>query len=88
MNTMYGTSGGLDVDTSMNVLMADGATPIAGLYAGGQDTFGVIQSPDQNYIGYGGVCQGWQVLTGRLMGENAAKYVYENFGLLSQAGKE
>ena len=88
MNAMYGTSGGLDVDTGMNVLMADGTTPIAGLYAGGQDTFGVIQSPDQNYIGYGGVCQGWQVLTGRLMGENAAKYVYENFGLLSQAGKE
>ena len=85
MNVMYGTGGGLDVDTNMNVLASDGVTPIAGLYADGQDSFGVIQSPERNYIGYGGVCQGWQVLSGRISGEAAAKYVYENFGLLSQA---
>ena len=84
---MYGSGGGLDVDVNMNVLLDDHVTPIYGLYADGQDSFGVIESPDVNYIGYGGVCQGWQVLSGKVSGEAAAKYVFENFGLISAVEK-
>jgi len=58
-------------------------TPIKGLYALGQDSFGVIQNNEKNYCPYGGPCQGWQVLSGYISGKHAAEYVYENFGLVS-----
>ncbi|MBR2836078.1 MAG: FAD-binding protein [Coriobacteriales bacterium] len=83
MNVPYGGGGGLDVDVEMRALKEDG-TPINGLYIGGQDSFGVVNNPEKNYIGYGGVDQGWHVLTGKLTGENAAEYVYAKQGLLSQ----
>ena len=83
MNVPYGGGGCFDVDTQIRALKEDHVTPINGLYIGGQDSFGVLNNPDKNYIGYGGVDQGWHVLTGRLMGENAADYVFNNFGLVN-----
>ena len=82
MNVPYGGGGCFDVDTQIRALKEDHVTPINGLYIGGQDSFGVVENPDKNYIGYGGVDQGWHVLTGRLMGENAAEYVFAKQGLL------
>lgn len=84
MNVPYGGAGVFDVDTQLRALKDDHETPIGGLYIGGQDSFGCLGSPEANYITYGGVDQGWHILTGRLMGENAADYVYGNFGLLSE----
>lgn len=84
MNVPYGSGGCFDVDTHMNALKDDHETPINGLYIGGQDSFGVTQSPEKNYITYGGVDQGWHILSGRTMGLSAAEYVYNNYGLLSE----
>ena len=76
MPAMYGSGGALDVDAQLRVLKTDGETPINGLYAVGQDSFGVLQSDEKNYIGYGGVCQGWVITSGRVSGLNAAEYVF------------
>ena len=70
----YGTCGGLDIDVNMNVLKTDG-TPIANLYAIGQDSMGVLFSNQVPYVSYGGAAQGWVLTSGRLAGANAA----ENF---------
>ena len=83
MPAMYGSGGALDVDVQLRVLRTDGATPIHGLYAVGQDSFGVIQSDEKNYIGYGGVCQGWVITSGRMSGLNAADYAWS----LTQQGQ-
>jgi len=80
MNAIFATSGGLDVDTQMRVLSKDHKTPIDGFYAIGCDSLGVIMGRERNYIGFGGVAQGWALLSGRLAGINAAKYVHDKFG--------
>lgn len=67
----YGTCGGLDVNTDMNVLKADGA-PIENLYAVGQDSMGVLFSNQVPYVTYGGAAQGWTITSGRQAGAKAA----------------
>ena len=72
---IFGTFGGLDVDTSLRVLKADHETALNGLYAAGADSSGVLYSDEKNYVGFGGVQLGWIITSGRLAGENAAEYV-------------
>jgi fumarate reductase flavoprotein subunit len=81
MNTTFGTAGGLDVDEQIRVLKPDHETPIPGLYAIGNDSLGVLLNNERNYIGFGGVAQGWFTTSGRLAGRYAAQYVKEAFGL-------
>jgi fumarate reductase flavoprotein subunit len=81
MNTTFGTAGGLDVDTQIRVLKPDHITPIPGLYAIGLDSLGVLLNNERNYVGFGGVAQGWYTTSGRLAGKYAAQYVKDTFGL-------
>jgi len=67
----YGTCGGLDIDANMQVLKADG-TPFPNLYSVGQDSMGVLFTPQDAYVTYGGAAQGWTITSGRLAGRNAA----------------
>ena len=76
----FSTAGGLDVDTQIRVLKADHETPIAGLYAIGVDSMGVLLNPNRNYAGYGGPAQGWLWTSGRLAGIDAARYIDEECG--------
>ncbi len=70
---LYSTCGGLDVDTSMRVLKADGTTAINGLYAVGTDSMGVLYSDITDYnIPYGGEALGWAFTSGKIAGEAAA----------------
>lgn len=80
-NTSFSTCGGLDVDTQIRVLKDDNKTPINGLYAIGVDSMGVLLNPNRNYVGFGGVAQGWLWTSGRLAGSNAAEYVNTEYGL-------
>lgn len=73
--TPYATIAALDVDTDLNVLKSDGATKIAGLYACGNDSGGVLYTNLEPYAQYGGVALGWAFTSGRLAGANAASYV-------------
>lgn len=73
--TPYATIAALDVDTDLNVLKSDGATKIAGLYACGNDSGGVLYTNLEPYAQYGGVALGWAFTSGRLAGANAANYV-------------
>lgn len=77
---MFSTAGGLDVDTQIRVLKTDHTTPIEGLYATGVDSMGVLLNPNRNYVGFGGVAQGWLWTSGRLAGINAANYINESYG--------
>jgi len=79
-NAHFSTSGGLDVDPQIRVLKADHTTPIEGLYATGVDSMGVLLHPERNYLGFGGVAQGWLWTSGRLSGINAANYINETYG--------
>ena len=81
MGVIFASSGGLDVDTQIRVLKPDRKTPINGLYAIGNDSLGVLLNGERNYIGFGGVAQGWLVTAGRLAGINASKYIDETYGL-------
>lgn len=67
----YSSTGGLDVDASIHVLNAD-SQPIAGLYAVGTDSLGVLLSDEVGYVDYGGVAHGWCFTSGRVAGKNAA----------------
>ena len=78
--TSFSTCGGLDVDPSIRVLKDDHQTPIEGLYAIGVDSMGVLLNPNRNYVGFGGVAQGWLWTSGRLAGINAATYVKDAYG--------
>lgn len=69
----YSTCGGLDVNTDLNVLKADGQTPINGLYAAGTDCMGVLFSEKKEYVTYGGAAQGWAFTSGKLAGRSAAR---------------
>lgn len=70
---IYGTVGGLDIDVNMSVLNING-NPIPGLYAVGQDSMGVLFTPQDAYVSYGGAAQGWVLTSGRIAGAHAAKY--------------
>ncbi len=80
-NVTFGTVGGLDVDTNIRVLKADHVTPFEGFYAIGLDSHGVLLTPEHNYIGFGGVAQGWYATSGLLASTHAVSYVNETFGL-------
>lgn len=77
----FASCGGLDVDTQIRVLQRDHKTPIKGLYAIGNDSLGVLMNGKRNYVGFGGIAQGWVVTAGRLAGINASRYIHENYGL-------
>ncbi len=68
----YSTCGGLDINKDFQVLLADGKTPISGLYAVGTDSMGVLFSEEKAYVTYGGAAQGWAFTSGRLGGKIAA----------------
>jgi predicted oxidoreductase len=70
---IYGTVGGLDIDVEMNVLDTKGKQ-IPGLYAVGQDSMGVLFTPQDAYVSYGGAAQGWVLTSGRIAGANAAEF--------------
>ena len=70
---IYGTIGGLDINIDMNVLDVNG-NPIPGLYAVGQDSMGVLFSPQVAYVSYGGAAHGWVLTSGRIAGSNAAEF--------------
>ena len=71
----YSTTGGLDVNTSFQVLQADGATPINGLYAVGTDCSGVLYTDKKAYVTYGGAAQGWAYTSGYVCGKLVADSV-------------
>lgn len=71
MSYAYATVGGLDVDVNMNVLKPDG-TPIANLYAVGQDSEGVCNVEGKPYTPWGGQAQAWTYVSGYLAGKAAA----------------
>ena len=71
----YATPAALDVDTQVRVLKFDGETPVAGLYACGNDSGGVLYAELLPYSQYGGVALGWAFTSGRLAGENAVAYL-------------
>ena len=71
----YSTTGGLDVNTSFQVLQADGATPINGLYAVGTDCSGVLYTEKKAYVTYGGAAQGWAYTSGYVCGKLIADSV-------------
>lgn len=68
----YGTVGSLDVDANMNVLKEDG-TPIANLFAVGQDSEGVANKDGKAYSPWGGQAQSWTFVSGKIAGEASAK---------------
>lgn len=69
----YGTVGGLDVDVNMNVLREDG-TPIANLFAVGQDSEGVGNKDGKAYTPWGGQAQSWTFVSGEIAGKQAAAF--------------
>lgn len=69
---VYSSCGGLDVDVNMNVLRKDG-TPVANLYAVGNDSIGVLLESEKAYVTYGGAAAGWALTSGRLAGADAAE---------------
>jgi len=81
MCVIFATCGGLDVDTQIRVLKPDHKTPVLGLYAIGNDSLGVLLNKERNYIGFGGIAQGWLITGGRLAGINASAYISETYGL-------
>lgn len=73
----YGTCGGLDINKNMQVLKSDG-TAFDNLYSVGQDSMGVLFTPKNAYVTYGGAAQGWAITSGRLAGEDAASNFAES----------
>lgn len=69
----YSTCGGLDINEDFQVLLADGETPIQGLYAVGTDSMGVLFTEQEEYVKYGGAAQGWAFTSGKLAGEVIAE---------------
>ena len=65
----YTTCGALDINENFQVLKADGATPIEGLYAVGTDSMGVLFSEKKAYVTFGGAANGWALTSGKLCGE-------------------
>ena len=73
----YSTCGGLDINENFQVLMADGVTPMEGLYSVGTDCMGVLFTEAKAYVTYGGAAQGWAYTSGRLAGKVVAETVKE-----------
>jgi fumarate reductase flavoprotein subunit len=73
-SAIFSTVGGLDVDSKLNVLKADGKTPIKGLYAVGNESGGVLYSNKKPYVTFGGAALGWAFTSGRLAGGFAVEY--------------
>ena len=71
----YSTCGALDVNEQLQVLKADGVTPISGLYAVGTDCSGVLYSEKKAYVTYGGAAQGWAYTSGYVCGELVASQI-------------
>lgn len=69
----YATHAALDVDENISALWPDG-TEVAGLYACGNDSGGVLETNLLPYAQYGGVALGWAFTSGRLAGGNAVAY--------------
>lgn len=86
MNVAFSTIGGLDVDPQIRVLKEDHTTPINGLYAIGNDSGGVLLTPENNYTVFPGIAQGWNQTSGRLAGENAARYIGDAYGFAEVTG--
>lgn len=86
MNVAFSTIGGLDVDPQIRVLQEDHTTPINGLYAIGNDSGGVLLTPENNYTVFPGIAQGWNQTSGRLAGENAARYIGDTYGFAEVTG--
>jgi fumarate reductase flavoprotein subunit len=70
-----GTIGGIKINYHMEVLDHDD-NPIPGLYAGGIDTGG--WETDTYNVELAGAALGFAINSGRIAGENAAKYVRTN----------
>ena len=77
----YGSCGGLDVDTSMRVLKTDHETVIGGLYASGGDSLGVLMSDERNYLGFGGIANGWAYFSGFIAGASVGNFIADSMGL-------
>ena len=69
----YSTCGGLDINEKFQVLKAEDASPIEGLYAVGTDSMGVLFSETKAYVTYGGGAMGWAFTSGRLVGSCIAE---------------
>lgn len=71
-NYPYSTCAGVDVNTNLDALKADG-TVMNGLHAAGLDASGVLYSEKKPYVTYGGVDQGFAFTSGRIAGISAVK---------------
>ena len=65
----YGSCGGLNINSDMQVLAEDGETVINGLYAVGTDYMGVLFTEKKPYVTYGGANNGWGLVSGYLCGK-------------------
>ena len=70
----YNTCAGLDVDNQLRVLDTKN-DPIAGLYAIGSDSAGVLFSEKKPYVTYGGANNGWVLTSAWVGGQVVAEYV-------------
>lgn len=68
---VYSTTGGVEVDTNINLVKEDG-TSIDNVYVVGNDSLGTLNESNKAYVTYGGCAQGWALTSGRLAGRNAA----------------
>jgi len=76
----YGTTGGLDINNDMQVLRENPSSsmdpelrpPIRGLFAVGQESMGVLFDRNKYYARYGAIAFGWNLVSGRIAGTNAA----------------
>ena len=68
---IYSTCGGVEVNEDMQVLDESG-NAIAGLYAVGTDSMGVMFTNTKGYTNYGGVAQGYAFFSGKTAGAHAA----------------
>lgn len=71
---IYNTLGGLDINEKMEVLDTEG-NAIAGLYAVGNESTGVLFSNEKVYPTYGGMDMSWCYTSGRLAGLNAIDFI-------------
>ena len=69
----YGSCGAIDINEKFQVLKADGETPIAGLYAVGTDSMGVLFSDKKPYVTYGGANNSWSLTSGHFCGMQLAQ---------------
>jgi fumarate reductase flavoprotein subunit len=72
----YNTVGGLDINTKMQALDAFGKV-IPGLFAIGSDSAGVLFTEKKPYVTFGGINNGWALISGYIGGEAVADYVAE-----------